>query len=194
MNVLIVYSHPSKQSYTAQILEDLKAELLQRTITVEVSDLYAMDFQPILTEAEYNREAKGQPAPLPEDIVLEHQKINRADCIIFLYPVWWCDCPAILKGWFDRVYTVGFAYKQKDASLKMKTMRYGFAVCTAGYTNEDLTAMGVAQSMQTVMLDDRMGQRFEHKEMVILGGTLALENTRAQHVELIRELANKIGI
>src|SRR5688572_2957690 len=112
MNIVIVYSHPSQNSYTYRVLEQLKKALLQKAWSVEVSDLYAVNFQSDMTEQEYDGEAFSKvDLPVAHDVLEEHKKIQRADCIIFLYPVWWSDCPAKLKGWFDRVFTVGFAYK-----------------------------------------------------------------------------------
>lgn len=49
-------------------------------------------------------------APLPHDVRMEQEKVNRADALAFIYPVWWSDCPAKLKGWFDKVWTYGYAY------------------------------------------------------------------------------------
>ncbi|GAB6119593.1 NAD(P)H-dependent oxidoreductase [Dysgonomonas termitidis] len=193
MNILIVYSHPSKDSYTFQILEQLKALLAIQKWDVKVSDLYAMDFQSNMTEKEYQRESFAKiEMPIPDDIIAEHEKIEEADCIIFLYPVWWSDCPAILKGWFDRVYSVGYAYGHKTYFPKMKIVKYGIAICTAGHPNEFLHEIGISQSMKTIMLNDRLGKRFEHKEMLILGGTLDIEQVRGDHKNKIEELVLRI--
>ncbi|KAF2078842.1 NAD(P)H-dependent oxidoreductase [Flavobacterium sharifuzzamanii] len=193
MNVLIVYAHPSKKSYTFQVLERLKSVLGNENWHIEVSDLYGSNFISDMSEAEYEREGfvKTQ-LPIPQDVLNEQEKIEKADCIIFLYPVWWSDCPAKLKGWFDRVYSVGYAYGQNETSRKMKTIPYGLAICTAGHPNEFLLEIEMAQSMEKIMLEDRLGKRFTHKEMIILGGTLELENVMAKHFELINKIPEKI--
>ena len=58
------------------------------------------------------------------------KKISNADRLIFIYPVWWNTMPAILKGFFDRVFTAGFAYRYKPvipAMIRAKLlMRYAF--------------------------------------------------------------------
>jgi NAD(P)H dehydrogenase (quinone) len=194
MNILIIYSHPSEKSYTFQILETLKKMLSEQNWNVNISDLYAMNFQSDMTNQEYEREGFAKiDLPISKDIAAEHKKIEWADCIIFLYPVWWSDCPAKLKGWFDRVYSVGYAYGQKTDLPKMKTIKYGIAVCTAGHPNEFLEEIGIAQSMKTIMLDDRLGKRFDHKEMIILGGTtLNNENLRQAHKTKIEEITARI--
>src|SRR5690606_25883255 len=105
----IVYAHPSSTSYTHQILEALINGLKTAGHQIKISDLYKMGFRSDMTAQEYEREgfAKTEIA-LMDDVLIEHRKIEWADCIIFLYPLWWSDCPAKLKGWFDRVYSVGY--------------------------------------------------------------------------------------
>lgn len=193
MNILIVYAHPSKKSYTFQVLERLKLVLNTEKWKVEISDLFASNFVSDMSEEEYEREGLAKTElPISKDVLAEQEKIEKADCIIFLYPVWWSDCPAKLKGWFDRVYSVGYAYGQNETSRKMKTIPYGLVICTAGHPNEFLHEIEIAQSMEKIMLEDRLGKRFTHKEMIILGGTLELENVMSIHFELLNKIPQKI--
>jgi len=195
MKVQIIYCHPSQKSYTFEILEQLKSHLEKEELEYEVSDLYAMNFRTDMIEEEYEREGFGRTElPIPKDIKEEHQKIKKADCLVFVYPVWWSDCPAKLKGWFDRVYAVGYAYgsDQSKPGEKMKTLKYGLVICTAGHPNEFLKEIGIAESMRNVMIDDRLGKRFTNKEMIILGGTLDREKVRSIHSEVIESIGAKI--
>lgn len=191
MDILIVYSHPSKKSYTWQVLQQIKTVLDEGNHSVEISDLYSMNFSSDMTELEYEREGFAQlHLPLSDDIVAEHKKIEVADCIIFLYPLWWSDCPAKMKGWFDRVYSVGYAYgydKQGQKISAMKKVKYGIVICTAGHPNDFLEETGIADSMRTIMINDRLGKRFENKEMLILGGTLDMKNVDELHRKSIAD-------
>jgi NAD(P)H dehydrogenase (quinone) len=192
MNVLIVYSHPSKRSFTYQVFEKLKKGLLESGHDLEVSDLYGINFRSDMSEEEYNREGFEKTAlPIPEDVKMEQQKIEKADCIVFIYPVWWSDCPAKLKGWFDRVFTVGYAYGYDDigqSEQNMKTIKYGLVICTAGHPNDFLNQIGISESMRNVMIDDRLGKRFDRKEMIILGNTLNIEEVRERHLITVYEI------
>ena len=193
MNILVIYCHPSKESYTFQVFEHLKNTLSKQNWRIQVSDLYADHFISDMSEKEYLREGFAETElSIPEDIIEEHKKIEAADCVIFLYPVWWSDCPAKLKGWFDRVYSVGYAYGQKPNIPKMKTIKFGIAICTAGHPNKYLDQIGIAKSMKTIMIEDRLGKRFEHKEMLLLGGTLEIEKVRDLHMKEIEKLVSKI--
>ncbi|TDP02099.1 NAD(P)H-dependent oxidoreductase [Flavobacterium sp. 245] len=193
MNILIVYCHPSKKSYTFQILERIKNVIAKQNWNLEISDLYASNFQSDMSETEYEREGFAKlDLPISEDVLAEQKKLENADCVIFLYPVWWSDCPAKLKGWFDRVYSVGYAYGQTASFPKMKTVPLGLVICTAGHPNDFLNEIKMAQSMETIMLEDRLGQRFQNKEMLILGGTLELEKMMEGHFLLIENICKKI--
>lgn len=191
-----MFAHPSKKSFTSEVLESLVNGLKAANHGVTISDLYLDNFQSDLTSAEYEREGFARTdLPLPADVRAEQQKIQWADGIIFLYPVWWSDCPAKLKGWFDRVYTAGYAYgydADGNREIKMKKQKLGLVICTAGHPADLLQETGIAQSMYKIMIEDRLGQRFEKKEMVILGGTLDLQNVKAQHLAKVHTLGKDL--
>ena len=154
-----------------------------------------MNFKADMTKEEYEREGFANiEMPIPEDVKIEHEKIEKADCLIFLYPVWWSDCPSKLKGWFDRVYSVGYAYgySASNQNDRMKVLKYGLVICSAGHPNEFLKEIGIADSMQNVMIDDRLGKRYHNKEMIILGGTIDKEKVKHVHSEIINSIGRKI--
>lgn len=195
MNVLVVYCHPGRKSFTRQILESLVDGLKSANHTVVISDLYANGFQTDMSEAEYAREV-GAGGEVAEDVVREQEKIEQAECMIFVYPLWWSDCPAKLKGWFDRVFCRGYAYgydSNGDRQIGMKKQKLGLLICTAGYSKEHLEEIGIAESMRKVMIDDRLGQRFERKELIILGGTIEIDKVREQHLSTVRELGKNLN-
>jgi NAD(P)H dehydrogenase (quinone) len=155
-----------------------------------------MDFQSDMSELEYEREGFAKiEKPLSADVITEHKKIQKSDCIIFVYPVWWSDCPAKLKGWFDRVYSVGYAYGHDFARMnqsKMKKQKLGLVLCTAGHPNDYLDEIGIAESIRKIMVDDRLGQRFENKKLIILGGTLDLDKVKEKHLMKAYEIGENI--
>jgi NAD(P)H dehydrogenase (quinone) len=136
--------------------------------TYEISDLYKINFQTDMSEAEYLRESNyNDKLPLSEDVIAEQKKINRCDVIVFIYPVFWTEAPAKLVGWFDRVWTYGFAYGERN----MKKLKKAIFLVIAGHTIEHLKEYGHYDAMKTVMLGDRIFDRAENKEMIILDGT-----------------------
>uniref|UniRef100_A0A3B4A5K7 Ribosyldihydronicotinamide dehydrogenase [quinone] n=1 Tax=Periophthalmus magnuspinnatus TaxID=409849 RepID=A0A3B4A5K7_9GOBI len=124
--VLIVYAHQSPSSFSAAAKDAAVEVLKSENCTVEVSDLYAMNFKATATAEDITGEVKNadhfcyaeetklawEDGRLCADITEEQRKLNEADLIIFQFPMYWFSVPAILKGWFDRVLTLGFAYTQ----------------------------------------------------------------------------------
>lgn len=179
MKVFIVYCHPSRTSFTYEIYESFKKGLLDAGHEVTVSDLYEMNFRTDLTEEEYLRETWYKAdAPLPADVIAEQEKIQNSDAIVFIYPVFWTEAPAKLVGWFDRVWTTGFAYSPNPT---IKTLEKALAIACAGKTLESLIEVGEKDAMETVMLGDRIRSRAKESRMVIYDGiTHWDEETRKQ--------------
>ncbi|MFJ2486686.1 NAD(P)H-dependent oxidoreductase [Pseudomonas sp. NPDC087639] len=110
MHALIVIAHHDPRSLThgvaAQIAEGLT--LADPANTFEFADLYAEGFEPRFGASDFavhHREA--QP---PADVLAEQTRIDRADTLVLVYPVYWWSMPALLKGWIDRVFSNGWAF------------------------------------------------------------------------------------
>lgn len=136
--VLWVSAHPDDQSLNAALRADGLRHLRAQGHEVVESDLYAMnwraaaDGQDFLDHVEGDRvrygpmsEAAYRAGTLAPEIRAEQQKVSSADILIVQFPLWWYSCPAILKGWFDRVFTKGFAYGVADPTDPGRTLRYG---------------------------------------------------------------------
>lgn len=174
MHVYIIYAHPSKKSFTWEVLNSFKRGLEKAGHTYELADLYEMEFQTDMDLSQYERETGMNPdAPVPEDVKEEQERIDKADALVFVYPVWWSDCPAKLKGWFDRVLSYGYAYAYENgAHVTSKIdIEKALVICPAGHTVEHLDETGVSGSMRCVMIQDRLlGIGIKEARMEILGG------------------------
>ena len=167
MKVFIVYAHPSEDSFTRFVRESFINGLEAAGHTYVLSDLYKMGFQTDMSEAEYLRESNyNLETPLPDDVIAEQEKINSCDAIAFIYPVFWTEAPAKLVGWFDRVWTFGFAYDDENRS--MKQLEKALVICVAGHGLYRLKEYGHYDAMKTVMLDDRIFNRAKSKSFIVL--------------------------
>ncbi|HEX2537554.1 MAG TPA: NAD(P)H-dependent oxidoreductase, partial [Pseudolabrys sp.] len=123
MHALFVYAHPEPTSFTAALKDDGAAALRDAGHTVEVSDLYAENFNPVAGRHDFRTVADAarfhyqteqghahKHEAFAPDLVREQQRFLKADLIVWLFPIWWGGMPAIMKGWFDRVLAFGFAY------------------------------------------------------------------------------------
>jgi NAD(P)H dehydrogenase (quinone) len=194
MHYYIIYAHPSKKSFTYKVLQSFIDGLSKAGHTYEVGDLYAMNFKCDMSIDQYERETSFDPiAPIPSDIAIEQKKVQQSDVLVFIYPNWWSDCPAMLKGWFDRVWTLGFAYfYDKDGQRKtIINPKKAIVLCTAGHTNEDLEAAGIAESMRCIMIKDRLNNvGLVDVQMEILGGTLDGMATKEHYTKLLNTAYN----
>jgi len=108
MNWYILLAHPNPGSFNHAVCNSFVEGLTQAGASYEVNDLYATGFNPLMAGDDFNQFEDG--GVLPADVLGEQAKVEWADCLALIYPVWWNEAPAILKGWFDRVLSKGWAY------------------------------------------------------------------------------------
>jgi NAD(P)H dehydrogenase (quinone) len=180
MHVHVVYVHPSEDSFTSLIRDAVLRGLADGGHTCTVSDLYRMNFKTDMSEAEYQREGFYRLGlPLPDDVRAEQDKIMHARALIFVYPVFWTEAPAKLIGWFDRVWTVGFAYEE----CSIPELDNVLFLAVAGNSAEKLEVSGAAAAMRTVMINDRINTRSRKASLHIFDGMSRGMETRSANAE-----------
>ncbi|NWO55447.1 NAD(P)H-dependent oxidoreductase [Chromohalobacter israelensis] len=123
MNILIVHSHPEPRSFNAALTDIAMTSLTREGHEVHVSDLYAEGFDPVERASHFESRADPeyfsalteqrhhvQSGTLPCDVQREIDRLQHADLVILQFPLWWHAQPAMLKGWFDRVFVYGGLY------------------------------------------------------------------------------------
>jgi NAD(P)H dehydrogenase (quinone) len=149
MKYLIIYTHPSPKSFNHAILETISEELKKKKKEFKVRDLYKMGFNPILSTKELSASQNGA---VPQDIKKEQNYINKADTIIFIFPIWWSAMPAMLKGYIDRVFSLKFAYDiTEDSVIGLLKGKKAFIVTTTGASKEEYEKMGAFKMMKMAM-------------------------------------------
>ncbi len=168
MKVFVVYCHPSENSFTKNMCDAFLRGVTDSGNEYILSDLYKMGFTTDISEEEYLRDANYRDTPeVAEDVRAEQEKINSSDAIAFIYPVFWTEAPAKLVGWFDRVWSYGFAYGEKT----MKLLDKAIILCSAGNPVERLRQFGLLDSMKRVMFGDRLFGRVKQTEFVVFDNT-----------------------
>ncbi|KAJ3577715.1 hypothetical protein NPX13_g2855 [Xylaria arbuscula] len=182
MKVFIVFAHPEPQSLSGSLLRTTVEELKAQGHEVQVSDLYAMkwksqvdreDFPHLPPDARLKVAYASAEATasnrLTDDVKREQEKLLWADTVIFQFPLWWMSMPAILKGWFDRVYSLGFAYGLGEYSDTRWGDRYGegkmqgkkaFLVVTVGGWREHFSARGISGPIEDVLFTINHGMLY----------------------------------
>jgi NAD(P)H dehydrogenase (quinone) len=190
MKVFIVYCHPSEDSFTKNMCDAFINGIKDSGNEYIISDLYKMGFQTDMTEEEYLRDANYRNTPnVAEDVLAEQEKINSSDAIAFIYPVFWTEAPAKLVGWFDRVWTYGFAYGEKT----MKMLDKAIILCSAGNPLERLKQFGLLDSMKKVMLDDRLFGRAKEMDFIVFDNTSRENELREKNWDKNLKKAYEIG-
>lgn len=123
MKVLYVYAHPEPKSFNAALRDTALAALKEKGHEVKLSDLYAMEFDPILKASDFPERKNpdvfnpffeaikaSKTGAFAPDIKDEMEKVKWADLLIFQFPIWFTSIPAIMKGWIDRVLAPGFGF------------------------------------------------------------------------------------
>jgi len=145
MRALIVFAHPEGHSFNGQLRDTSIETLARQGAEVEVSDLYAMGFDPVeapaffpnrkhpdIFDVQIEQRHAYEGATSSRDVHAEIEKLLWADLVVFQFPVWWFSMPAILKGWLDRVLVYGLYTSQKRYDEGLFTGRRALVSVTAG--------------------------------------------------------------
>ncbi len=164
MNVLIVYCHPSKKSFTAKLKDAFIEGLEKAGHNYEISDLYDMNFESAMSESEYLFDRVGECGDfrLSGDVAKEQVKIQSSDAVAFIFPVFWSASPAMLVGWFQRVMTKDFAYGDNP---KMPSLDK--ASCIVSLAEDMETEQGKAhiEAMKATMLGSKIFANAKQSEI-----------------------------
>jgi len=106
MKILVILGHPGPGSFNHALARSVCRALEGCGHEVVFHDLYAEGFDPLLPAGEI-----PQHVPIPEAIACHCEQLQAADGIVIVHPNWWGQPPAVLKGWVDRVFRPGVAYR-----------------------------------------------------------------------------------
>ena len=134
MRILLVLAHPLQDSFAASVARTAREALEASGHVVDLLDLYREDFDPRLSEAE----RRGYfDVPYDTSAVADTvARLKAADGLILVFPQWWFNFPAILKGFFDRVFAPGVAFSHDAAGGRivpqLTNIRLLYALTTTG--------------------------------------------------------------
>lgn len=134
MNILVVTAHPLKNSLCGLFSETVTSSLNNMGHEVQLEDLYQKQFDPVLSIDErisYYKESYDSSKVSPEI-----EKLVNSDALVIIFPTWWFGFPAILKGWFDRVWAPTVAYDHANdygpIKPRLNNLKRAFVVTTLG--------------------------------------------------------------
>lgn len=170
MNILVVSAHDDPKSFVAALHNTALGVLERSGHNVEITDLYAGGFNPIASSLDFEVNSVSHANYMFEqqrtvntgggfspDIKVEMEKVRQSELIIFHFPLWWGNQPAILKGWFDRVFAMGFAWGP-DHRFSEGLLRGKRALVTVSagdplsfYSNEGMHKASIEQHLYSLL-------------------------------------------
>ena len=109
--IVVILGHPDSNSYCASLAESYEKTASANGHEVRVFKLGEIDFDPTLHHG-YNQRQELEPG-----LVAVREAIVWASHIVFVYPIWWGSIPALLKGFFDRAFLPGYAFRYRENSI-----------------------------------------------------------------------------
>lgn len=111
-SILVISGHPDSRSLCTHLATTYLESARSQGISVEYLDLGHLDFDLNLRSGYRGDDTQ----PLEPDLIRSQKLIEQADHLVFVFPNWWASMPAVLKGWIDRVFLPGFAFRYRKDS------------------------------------------------------------------------------
>jgi NAD(P)H dehydrogenase (quinone) len=149
MRVLVLFAHPCEESFASALHETVVATLRAGGHEVDDCDLYAEEFQPILTTEERRvyHDVPGNRSHVAGYV----DRLRRAEALVLVFPVWNFGFPAILKGFFDRVFLPGVSFDLVDGKSKGALGNIRRLVAVTSYGGSRLRAILVGDPPRRVV-------------------------------------------
>ncbi|MFK7746664.1 MAG: NAD(P)H-dependent oxidoreductase [Roseobacter sp.] len=170
MHVLVILDHPNPASFSAAVAQQFMSGVTDAGHSAELADLHAEGFNPIWTMADVDGDASGTAPP---DVMREQARIERADAVCLVFPLFWWGMPAMTKGWVDRVWTWGWAYDQlDDPEGSLQRPRSGVLLVPSGAKSDEMEARGYTAALETAWINGTFGYfGFTQRTLKLLHGS-----------------------
>lgn len=193
MHALIVVAHHDPHSLTHSLAHQVASGLAASGHTFEVADLVAEGFDPRYGAADHAvHRTRATP---PADVLAEQARIDRADALVLVFPIYWWSLPGLLKGWIDRVFVRGWAidYSPTDKVVKKLGHLPVHLLALGGADEGVFERHGYANAMRAQIdhgIFDYCGAKVLTSELLLDSETGAAE----QHLELGAKLGRQLFV
>lgn len=204
MTILLVSAHDDPRSLVGALQNTALATLERAGHKVLVTDLYAAGFNPVASSLDFKtkpgvranymfeqQRSINTNSSFSPDIQSEMNKVSQADLIIFHFPLWWGSVPAILKGWFDRIFAMGFAWNA-DARYNNGLLRgkRALLVAAAGDPASYYSAEGMHRASVEQHLYPLAHNTLAFCGLDVLKSVVILNTTAASEEELAEDITS----
>lgn len=166
MKVFIVFAHPEIRSFNGSFMKATVEHLEKRGHEVRVSDLYRENFKAVVDSRDFldmeeserlfvekNSVRAKANGKLTDDVYQARENLDWADLVLFQFPFWWYNMPAIMRGWFERVYTFDYVFGKDIPRFGEGPMKgkKAMVVMTAGAYEKNFTPRSVDGPMDDLL-------------------------------------------
>lgn len=146
---LVLFAHPCPESFSASLHTRVVDTLRAGDWDVDDLDLYAEGFNPVLSEAERRNyhEVPGNVAPVDEYVA----RLRWAQALVMVFPVWNFGYPAILKGFFDRVFLPGVSFRLENGFVEPNLTQIHRLATVTTYGGTRLRAIGAGDPPRKIV-------------------------------------------
>ncbi|MDH6250762.1 NAD(P)H dehydrogenase (quinone) [Chryseobacterium sp. H1D6B] len=145
MRHLIIYAHPNENSLNQKLLKAVIENLETGGNEIIIRDLYQINFNPVFSLEDMQGQRMGK---VSDDVKQEQNFISWAEHITFIYPIWWTGMPAVMKGYIDRVFSYGFAYRYDEGVQKgLLKGKQTVIINTHGKSHEEYERIGMDKAL-----------------------------------------------
>ena len=183
MKILLVFCHPRRDSFSGALADAFAEEAVRAGHEVEFADLYGEGFDPVLREPD-EPDWSDPGKQYSDEVRREMARLERNDAIVMVCPIWWWSVPAMLKGWIDRVWNLGFAYGTTSLAHSHGLM-IGLAAASAPAFAKRGYDGAIDVQIQTGVMD-YCG--IANGRVELLHDTTGDASTRERHLERARRL------
>jgi len=190
MKNLIIYAHPSEKSFNSAILKTVIEALNSKNEDYKLIDLYKENFKPTLDISDFSKMAEKTYS---DDVKRYQQMIKESDKLIFIYPTWWWSYPAILKGFIDRVFSYGFAYRYNNGKIEGLLNQKALIFTTTGGTKEVYDGYKINEIITRQIKEGVLGFcGIKEITMKIFYAVPTVDNsTREKYLKEVKEIINQ---
>lgn len=189
---LVVLTHPDPGSFCASVALRWQQRARANHQTCDLRDLYADGFDPVLKATEQ----PGKPgfAPVP-DILLERDRLQQVDVLVFVYPVWFGAPPAMLKGYIERVVGSGVSFHPQQTEAKLFERVRLVQIASSASEEPWLAEKGVRGALHTIY-DQYLSDLFGARQVYRVQLDSISEGMSAHHAAVqlskVEELADRV--
>lgn len=189
MRTLIIYAHPWEQSFNNRVLKRVIATLEKNDAPYHLADLNKDEFDPVLKEADLALFSKGiHRDPLAEKYA---NLLKESKRVVFIFPIWWYGPPAIVKGFFDKVFLKNHVYKQEKRGPMegILDLDQSIFLTSAHMSEEDFIKMG--NPIQNVYADALMGLVGSKENIWLPCNEVHDEQARIEYLDSVEDLLQR---